>query len=393
MTAAKKPSVLPHNPRFSSGPCSKRPGWSFSNLDSSVLGRSHRTGISKVMMKEIVERTRLLLSIPKDYGIGITPASDTGAVELAMWNLFGAEGIECDAFAWEQFSWLWLSDLMTELKLPGSRAFEAPYGQLPDFNMMEPNRDAVFAWNGTTSGAVVPNGDAIPKGDRGLRVCDATSAVFMYELPWEKLDVVTWSWQKCMGGEAAHGMIVMSPKAMNRLRTHKPKWPMPKIFQLRTETGIDEAFFEGSFINTPSMMCMADAIDALQWIETIGGRPAIQQRVAENSQALDKWVQQTPWVEYLTQDPAIRSKTSVCLRYVGPEFESLSQSQQQKFADRMVKLLDDEKAGYDLNSYKTAPLGLRIWCGTTIETADIKALCPWLEWAYHTVMAEIKAQA
>lgn len=390
-TEYTKPSLHPHNARFSSGPCSKRPDWSFKNLDTSVLGRSHRAGLSKKMMKEIVDRTHSLLSLPADYKVGITPGSATGAIELAMWNLLGAEGIGCDAFAWEEFSGMWLRDVMEELQIPNARAFQVPYGQLPDFNMMDPNRDAVFAWNGTTSGACVPNGNAIPKGDKGLRICDATSAAFMYELPWDKLDVVTWSWQKCAGAEAAHGMIAMSPKAIQRLRDYKPKWPMPKLFKLRTATGVDEAFFDGVFINTPSMMCIADILDALNWIDSIGGRPGIQQRISENVRALDQWVQKTDWVDYLTENPEHRSKTSICLRYTGKDFLALDTARQQKVASLVVELLEQEKAGYDLNAYKTAPLGLRIWCGTTIETADIKALCPWLEWAYHTALAKISA--
>lgn len=385
-----KPSVLPHNARFSSGPCSKRPEWAFKNLDHSILGRSHRSGIAKKMLKEIVDKTHLLLSLPEGYKVGITPGSATGAIELAMWNLLGIDGISCDAFAWEEFSGMWMDDVLNELKIPDARAFQVPYGQLPDFNMMHPNRDAIFAWNGTTSGACIPNGDMIPKGDKGLRICDATSAAFMYEMPWDKLDVVTFSWQKCAGAEAAHGMIVLSPKALHRLQTYKPSWPMPKLFRLHNNKGeVNEGFFDGVFINTPSMMCMADILDALQWIESIGGRPAIQQRISENQRALDHWVQKTEWIDYLTENPLHRSKTSICLRYIGKGFTALSEEKRQKFSDLVVQLLEQERAGYDLNAYKTAPHGLRIWCGTTVETADIKALCPWLEWAYHTALAKI----
>lgn len=391
MTEIKQPNIRPHNARFSSGPCAKRPGWAFKNLETDILGRSHRAGISKKRLKDVIDLTRVLLGIPEDYKIGITAASDTGAMELAMWNLIGATGIGVDVFAWEQFSWLWLSDIMTELKIDGARAFEAPYGQLPDFKMMEPNRDAIFAWNGTTSGARVPNGDAIPKGDKGLRICDATSGVFAYDLPWEKLDVVTWSWQKSMGGEAQHGIIVMSPKAIQRLRDHKPAWPLPKIFQLRTEDGINEDFFEGVTINTPSMMCVADAMDSLQWMESIGGLPALHQRVNENAKVMDEWVQKTPWIEYLAATPEIRSKTSICLRLTGTEYAALAPQQQKKIDDRIVALLDEEKVAYDVKSYKTAPSGLRIWCGVTVETSDIKALLPWIDWAYATAMTEIKA--
>jgi phosphoserine aminotransferase len=390
MSNYQQPTIRPNNARFSSGPCAKRPGWAFKNLETDVIGRSHRANISKKRLKDLIDLTRKLLGIPDDYKIGITPASDTGAMELAMWNLLGAPGIPADVFAWEQFSWLWLNDIMTELKLPEARAFEAPYGQLPDFKMMEPNRDAVFAWNGTTSGARVPDSDAIPKGDKGLRICDATSGVFSYDLPWEKLDVVTWSWQKSMGGEAQHGMIVMSPKAIQRLKDYKPSWPIPKIFQLRTKDGIDEGFFEGITLNTPSMMCVSDAMDSLNWMESIGGLPALHQRVNENAKAVDDWIKTKPWIEYLAATPEIRSKTSICFRFTGPEFSALTSDQQKNVEDKIVSLLDEEKVAYDIKSYKTAPGGLRIWCGVTVETIDIKALLPWIDWAFHTAMEQAK---
>jgi len=389
MTELRQPSIRPNNARFSSGPCAKRPGWAFKNLDTDVLGRSHRSALAKTRLKELIDLTRRLLGIPEDYKIGITPASDTGAVEMAMWNLLGAPGIGTDVFAWEQFSWLWLNDIMTELKIPEARAFEAPYGQLPDLHMMEPNRDAVFAWNGTTSGARVPNGDAIPKGDKGLRICDATSGVFSYDLPWEKLDVVTWSWQKSMGGEAQHGMIVMSPKAIQRLHDYRPAWPLPKIFQLRTKDGIADDFFEGITLNTPSMMCVADALDSLRWMESIGGLPALHQRVNENAKIVDDWVKTHPWITYLTEQPELRSKTSICFKFTGDKFTALTADQQKKVEDRIVALLDQEKVAYDIKSYKTAPGGLRVWCGVTVEASDIKALLPWIDWAFESAMREI----
>lgn len=389
-TEYRQPTHRPHNARFSSGPCAKRPGWAFKNLDTSVLGRSHRAGLSKTMMKEIIDKSHKLLSLPEGYKIGITAGSATGAMEMSLWNLLGADGISCDAFAWEQFSAMWMGDVMNELKIPNARSFEVPYGQLPDFNMMDPNRDAVFVWNGTTSGACIPNGSFIPKGDKGLRICDATSAAFMYELPWEKLDVVTWSWQKCLGGEAAHGMVAYSPKALARLKTYKPAWPVPKLFQMSGLEGNIDPFFEGVFINTPSMLCMSDALDALNWIESIGGRPAVQQRVAENAHVLDQWVQRTPWITYLVENPAHRSKTSICLSYTGKDFEALTADEQRLVANRVVALLEREQVGYDLNAFRTAPIGLRLWCGTTIEASDIEALCPWIEWAWHTALAEIK---
>ncbi|MDB5477525.1 MAG: phosphoserine aminotransferase apoenzyme [Alphaproteobacteria bacterium] len=384
---ATKPLMLPKNASFSSGPCAKRPGWAFGNLDTELLGRSHRSGPAKKKLKELVDLTHRLLGIPADYKIGITPASDTGAVELAMWNLLGAPGIGVDVFAWEQFSWLWLNDIMTELRLPDARAFEAPYGELPDLNMMQPNRDAVFAWNGTTSGARIPDGDAIPAGDKGLRICDATSGVFAYDILWEKLDVVTWSWQKSMGGEAQHGMIVMSPKALQRLQEYRPSWPMPKIFQLRDENGINWPFFDGVTINTPSMMCVADALDSLRWMESIGGLDEVHARINRNAGAVEDWLSQhKSWIDYLPHDPAIRSKTSICLQFVDTAFTGLPAEQQQKKVDKIVSMLEQEKAAYDIKSYKTAPLGLRIWCGGTVDTDNIQAMLPWIEWAYNEVM-------
>lgn len=391
MTTYRQPNARPHNARFSSGPCAKRPGWNFKNLDTDVLGRSHRSAVSKIRLKEIIDLTRDILGIPADYKIGITPASDTGAVELAMWNLLGAPGIGTDVFAWEQFSWLWLNDIMNELKLSDARAFEAPYGMLPDLHMMDPNRDAVFAWNGTTSGVRVPDGHAFTKGDKGLRICDATSAVFAYNLPWEDLDVVTWSWQKSMGGEAAHGMIVMSPKAIQRLRDYQPAWPMPKIFQLRTAKGIDEDFFEGVTLNTPSMMCVSDALDSMHWMKSLGGLTAIHKRIHDNAEAVEEWIKTKSWIDYLAVIPETRSKTSICLRFSSPEFEALDPATQKTVVDRIVTVLDEEKVAYDIKSYKTAPEGLRIWCGATVETSDIKALLPWIEWAYHSIMSNIKS--
>ena len=388
MTSYRQPSIRPHNARFSSGPCAKRPGWHFKNLDTDILGRSHRSKLCRERLKDVIDMTRRILDIPADYHIGITPASDTGAVELAMWNLLGVPGIGVDVFAWEQFSWLWLNDIMTELKMPDARAVEAPYGQLPDLHLMEPNRDAVFAWNGTTSGVCVPEENGFTKGDKGLRICDATSGVFAYNLPWKDLDVVTWSWQKSMGGEAAHGMIVMSPKAIQRLKDYRPSWPMPKIFQLRTEEGVDMDFFEGVTINTPSMMCISDALDSLRWMDSIGGLPEVQKRIKESAKVIEDWIKDKPWVDYLATTPEHRSRTSICLRFVAPEFEALDKKNQKAVIDKIVALLDEEKVAYDIKSYKTAPEGLRIWCGATVEASDIKALMPWIEWAYHHTMSQ-----
>lgn len=387
----RPPMIRPHNARFSSGPCAKRPGWAFKNLETDIIGRSHRSEISKERLLAVVEQSRALLDIPADYKIGITAGSDTGAMELAMWNLIGAPGIGVDVFAWEQFSLMWMQDVVEELRLKDVRSFESSYGDLPDLSMMDRDRDAIFVWNGTTSGARVPSENCITKGDKGLRICDATSAVFAYEMPWDNLDVVTWSWQKVMGGEAQHGMIVLSPKALARLESYQPEWPMPKIFQLRQPNGkANMPFFEGVTLNTPSMMCVADVLDAMKWIADIGGRKALQKRVISNAESLDRWVQATPWIDYLTQDVRARSLTSVCLRFCGLEFQALNKNEQTLVVDHMVDSLEREKAGYDLKSYKTAPLGLRIWCGGTVETRDIEALCPWLEWTYHQAIYAIK---
>lgn len=389
MTDSFKPLLLPDNASFSCGPCAKRPGWSFDNLDKTLLGRSHRSGPAKKKLKELVDLTRKILNIPDDYHIGITPASDTGAVELAMWNLLGAPGIGVDVFAWEQFSWLWLNDILQELKIPGARAFEAPYGSMPDLGMMDPQRDAVFVWNGTTGGTRVPDGFAIPRGDKGLRICDATSGVFAYDLPWNDLDVVTWSWQKSMGGEAQHGMIVMSPKAIQRLIDYKPAWPIPKIFQLRTDNGIDMAFFEGVTLNTPSMMCVSDALDSLYWLDSLGGLDNIHQRIENNAKAVDEWIApHKSWIDYLAKDLDTRSKTSICLEFVGADFVGLPRTKQKKIVDDIVALLEEERAAYDIKSYKTAPLGLRIWCGSTVETRNLTLMLPWIEWAYKKIIRE-----
>lgn len=367
-----KPAQKPSNPCFGSGPCAKRPGWAFANFDPEILGRSHRSATGKKMLQNVITHTRSILGIPDGCLIGITPASDTGAVEMALWNLLGADGIGVDVFAWERFSRLWLEDITQELKIKDCRTFEADYGLLPDMARMEPDRDAVFVWNGTTSGVCLQS-THIQKGNKGLRICDATSGVFAYDLPWNILDVVTWSWQKVMGGEAQHGIIVLSPKAVARLENYKPSWPIPKILKLHDDKGaVNKEFFEGSTINTPSMLCVADALDSLQWMKSIGGLPQIMKRVDDNAKALDAWVQKTPWIDYLVADKTIRSKTSVCLKIT----DSADR------IDNMCKTLSQEKVAYDIKSYKTAPAGLRIWCGATVETRDIQALTAWIDWAY-----------
>ncbi len=375
-----KPSAKPANPRFGSGPCAKRPGWDPKEFDTTILGRSHRSALGKKVIQEMLDRTRSLLNIPKDYHIAMTPASDTGAVEMALWNMLGLDrGV--DVFVWEHFSREWLKDIEGELKLKDYRAIEAPYGQIADLSQMQPDRDAVFVWNGTTSGVCVPDGKAIQKGSKGLRICDATSAVFAYDMPWDVLDVTTWSWQKVMGGEGQHGMIVLSPKAMQRLQDYKPVWPVPKV--LKPLAGI----FEASPVNTPSMLCVLDAIDALKWMDQIGGLKAVQKRVLENAKVLEEWVGRTPWIAYLATDPAIRSKTSICFRIVAPEFVRLPTESQVKLVDRMTDIMEQENVAYDIKSYKSAPLGFRIWGGATVETADLKLLTHWLDWAYAETMS------
>jgi phosphoserine aminotransferase len=369
------PTRKPRNKSFGSGPCAKRPDWSFDALDTDILGRSHRSVLGKKRLKEVIDRTAALLDLPEGYKIGITPASDTGAVELALWNLLGAEGVGVDVFAWEQFSQLWYQDIVDELPLEDVRAFSAEYGEIPDLSEIDPDRDSVFVWNGTTSGVRIPDNFKFPPRGKGLRICDATSATFAYELPWKDLDVVTWSWQKVMGGEAQHGMIVMSPEAQRRLAEHVPKWPMPQIFRLREKSGTPVwTFFEGNVINTPSMMAVSDALDVLRWMEKIGGRKEIQNRVKKNAQALDNWVKKTDWVSYLCVDETARSMTSVCLNISGAD--------PKKLADSIVDLLEKEEAAFDLKAYKTAPPGLRIWCGGTVEAEDIEILTEWLDWAY-----------
>lgn len=372
-----RPSRKPKNNCFGSGPCAKRPGWSFDNLDTDILGRSHRSVLGRKRLREVIDRTAALLDLPEGYKIGITPASDTGAVELAMWNLLGAPGIGVDVFAWEQFSMLWYQDIMDELPLEDVRPFAADYGALPDLGQMHPDRDAVFVWNGTTSGVRIPDSFKFPPHGKGLRICDATSATFAYELPWADLDVITWSWQKVMGGEAQHGMIVMSPKAQKRLAEYVPAWPMPKIFQLRDKKGVpDMSFFEGNVINTPSMMCVTDALDVLRWMESIGGRKEIQNRVKKNSQVIDNWVKKTDWIEYLPLDEATRSRTSVCLKV-----KPVNGIEPAKLTRAIFDLMESEEIAHDINSYKTAPPGLRIWCGGTIEAEDLEILTEWLDWA------------
>ncbi|MBL4804432.1 MAG: phosphoserine transaminase [Alphaproteobacteria bacterium] len=387
----EKPSAKPRNPNFSSGPCSKRPGWSFENLGHAMLGRSHRASGPKAQLKDVIEKHRAILGIPADYKIGIVPASDTGAFEMAMWSMLGARGL--DVFAWENFSNDWLTDAKTQLKLENTNYYEAEYGQLPDMSQANPENDIVFPWNGTTSGVRVPNGDWIAADREGLTFCDATSAVFAYDMPWDKLDVTTWSWQKVLGGEAAHGMLVLSPRAVERLESYTPDRPLPKIFRMTKKGKLNEGIFEGSTINTPSMLAVADCLDALGWIENIGGLRTTIARSEENFKAIENWVNKTQWIDFLAEDPATRSTTSVCLKITDDWFAGLPEDEKMPFIKTMTKLLADENVAHDIACYRTAPAGLRIWCGATVSGDDVEALMPWLEWAYAACKSQEQAKA
>jgi phosphoserine aminotransferase len=383
MTHASPPATRPGNPNFSSGPCAKRPGWSLNALSDASLGRSHRAKVGKTKLKQAIDLTREILGVPADYRIGIVPASDTGAYEMAMWTLLGQRPVTL--LSWESFGAGWVTDAMSQLKLANSVWLDAPYGDLPDLSAVDPDSDVVFTWNGTTSGVRVPDADWIKSDRQGLTICDATSAVFAMEMPWNKLDVVTYSWQKVLGGEGAHGMLILSPRAVQRLETYKPAWPLPKIFRLTSKGKLIEGIFEGETINTPSMLCVEDYIDALQWSKTVGGLPGLIKRSEANAGALRTWVAKTAWVANLAEKPATESCTSVCLKIVDPWFLALSQADQQNVPKQIAALLEKEKAGYDINGYRDAPPGLRIWCGATVETADVVALTAWLDWAYAAV--------
>jgi phosphoserine aminotransferase len=381
------PSARPANPNFSSGPCAKRPGYSLQNLSDAPLGRSHRAKVGKVKLKLAIDLTREILQVPADYLIGIVPASDTGAVEMAMWSLLGARGV--DMLAWESFGEGWVTDVVKQLKLKDARVITSGYGQIPDLSSVNFDNDVVFTWNGTTSGVKVPNGDWIPADRQGLAICDATSAAFAQRLDWPKLDVVTFSWQKVLGGEAAHGMLILSPRAVARLESYQPAWPMPKIFRMTNGGKLIKGIFEGDTINTPSMLCVEDYIDALQWSKSIGGLDGLIGRADANLKAMADWVAKTDWVDFLAGDAAIRSNTSVCLKIVDPAITALSTEQQAAFVKQIPALLDKEKVAYDIDGYRDAPPGLRIWCGATVETSDVAALTHWLDWAFATAKAAL----
>jgi phosphoserine aminotransferase len=374
------PAARPVDARFSSGPCAKRPGWTPENLKDAALGRSHRAKIGKAKLKLALDLTREVLGVPADYRIGITPGSDTGAVEMALWSLLGARGV--DLLAWESFGQGWVSDVLKELKVKDARTLKAGYGEIPDLTQVNFDNDVVFTWNGTTSGVRVPNADWIPAGRKGLTICDATSAAFAQDLEWAKLDVTTFSWQKALGGEAAHGVIILSPLAVERLETYSPPWPLPKLFRMTKSGKLMEGFFEGETINTPSMLCVEDYLDALHWAKSIGGLKALFARADANAGIIADWVAATPWIDFLAVKPETRSNTSVCLRVVDPQVAALSADGQAAFAKSLANLLEKEKIAFDIGAYRDAPPGLRIWCGATVEASDVKALTLWLDWAY-----------
>lgn len=374
-----KPGVRPARPYFSSGPCAKRPGWSAQNLGTETLGRSHRARLGKARLKEAIDRTRALLEVPEDYRIGIVPASDTGAVEMALWSLLGARPVTM--LAWESFGEGWITDVVKQLKLD-PKTLTAPYGSLPDLSKVDCSTDIVFTWNGTTSGVRVRNADWIAGDRAGLTICDATSAAFAQALDWRKLDVATFSFQKALGGEGGHGVLILSPRAVERLETYKPQWPLPKIFRLTKGGKLIEGVFEGETINTPSMLVIEDWVDALKWGASVGGLKELIRRADSNLHAITQWVARTPWVEFLCADESVRSNTSVCLKIVDPAIASLSDEKQRAFVKEIESLLGKEEAAFDIGGYRDAPPGLRIWCGATIERADVEALCPWLDWAF-----------
>src|SRR5215472_6806085 len=381
------PGVRPLIPHFSSGPCAKRPGWNLQGLTDALLGRSHRSKVGKAKLKRAIDLTREILRVPADYRLGIVPASDTGAVEMALWSLLGARPVT--VLAWESFGEGWVTDIVKQLKLKDVSVLEADYGDLPNLAAVDPGSDVVFTWNGTTSGVRVPDADWIAADRQGLTICDATSAAFAQPLDWAKLDVVTFSWQKALGGEAAHGMLALSPRAVHRLETYQPPWPLPKLFRMTKGGKLNEAIFEGETINTPSMLCVEDYLDALQWAKSIGGLKALMAQADTNARLIARWVERTPWVDFLARDPRVRSNTSVCLKVVDPAITALPATAQAAFAKAIAAALEKEGVAYDIASYRDAPPGLRIWCGATVEDDDIEALTAWLDWAFACTKAAL----
>jgi phosphoserine aminotransferase len=389
MAYTATPDKRPANANFSSGPCAKRPGFTLDALTGAFLGRSHRAAEPKARLAEVITRSRSILGMPTDWRLGIVPASDTGAVEIALWSMLGARGVDIVTF--ESFGAGWATDILKHLKLTDARVLSADYGKLPDLASVDPAKDVVFPWNGTTSGVRVPNADWIAADRQGLAICDATSAAFAMALPWDKLDVVTWSWQKVLGGEAAHGMLALSPRAVERLETYTPAWPLPKIFRLISNGKITEGVFKGETINTPSMLCVEDAADGLRWAERIGGLPALIARSEANLATVAAWVARSDWAAFLAEDASTRSCTSVCLKIIAPWFSSLPADGQAKAATQLASLLEKQGVAYDVAAYRDAPPGLRIWAGATVETADIAALLPWLDWAASRVAGSFAA--
>src|ERR1700723_2220925 len=390
MTAAK-PALRPNVPHFSSGPCAKRPGWNAQNLKDAALGRSHRAKVGKAKLKLAIELTREVLEVPVDFKIGIVPASDTGAVEMALWSLLGARPVT--TIAWESFGEGWVSDIVKELKLKDVTKLHAGYGEIPDLSRVDPASDIVFTWNGTTSGVRVPNADWISATREGLTICDATSGAFAQRLDWSKLDAVTFSWQKALGGEAAHGVLVLSPRAVERLESYKPAWPLPKIFRMTKGGKLNEGIFEGETINTPSMLCVEDYLDALDWAKSVGGLKGLMARADANTKVLADWKAKTPWIDFLAKDPAIRSNTSVCMKVVDPAITSLTPDAQAGFSKKLVALGEKEGAGYDFANYRDAPAGLRIWCGATVEARDVALLTQWIDWAFAEMKSSLQKAA
>ncbi len=379
----KKPTTKPKNPNFSSGPCAKRPGWNIQNLKTDSLGRSHRAKLPKQRLAEVINLSKELLNIPSDYKVGIIAGSDTGAIESAMWSLLGKTGVE--VLAWESFGSDWVKDIKEQLKIKNLTIHQSDYGDLPDFQKINFDNDIVFNWNGTTSGVCLPNADWISDNRKGLTICDATSAVFAMDMDWHKLDVITWSWQKVLGGEAAHGMIALSPKALERLSEYQPTWPIPKIFRLANNKKVIEGIFKGETINTPSMLCVEDAIDALNWIQSIGGSKGSIDKSQSNLQVVKTWVESKDWIDFLAKDSSTLSSTSICLKITDPWFLGLSVDQQQLKIKEINSLLDKEQVAFDINAYRTAPPGFRIWGGATVESSDIETLLPWIEWGYQSI--------
>jgi len=378
-----KPTIKPKSPYFSSGPCKKRPGWNVTKFDTDTLGRSHRAKPAKEKLLQVIEHSKKILNLPENYHVGILAGSDTGAVEAAMWNLLGENGVE--VLAWESFGLDWAKTITDQLKIKDANVHKADYGLLPDLSKINFNKDVLFNWNGTTSGVRVPNANWVPEDRKGLVICDATSAVFAMDMDFAKLDVITWSWQKVLGGEGAHGMIALSPKAVERLESYQPTWPLPKIYRLTSKGKLAADIFKGATINTPSMFCVEDALDALSWVESIGGLQGAIDRSSRNLDAVKSWVEQSDWVDFLCQDHANLSSTSICLKVKDPNFLKLSVEDQQGKIKEINKILENEQVAYDINSYRTAPPGFRIWGGSTVESSDIENLLPWLDWAYTVV--------